>query len=688
MARYFSEGRGKRFAKMIGNNVFMRAKKDEPWSDKGGINTDLFLTAVSSGYWLEISALEAGDRPYADCSQCAENWPELFDYHPDGHLISKVKRGWGAHVLNVGDAVRGTINKYNKQKYLQIGVNGKNYHLHRIVYEMFNGPIPDGYVIKNADDSCAKIENLELISLSKRQAISKFSRTSGIRGVCWCKTRNRWDAKIKVKGVDHYLGRFDNINEAINARILGEIRYYGKQINEYPDYISPEEAERIKQRYYEGDAMKQIEINTEPPEPPAPEPAPEFEYNTFRFRKRDIRINSNNYINLVDLFRAMRGGDSEQFRQQIASFEQVAVFDSFINRGEDYDAEYFAPPLMAQMFAQRLGSACDGVELIATYHAYCNVMMAAGEQADSKQVEDLKGQVKHLEDQNKGLEQENKGKEATISRLLADKAKADAASAEQTERDANAVASAQQKVDDLENQNKELKGLLDAAREDRDNYKARMHHWQKQYKQANKAFGDEQGERQKLEGQIDNLLKTNSELRHQRDNNDDAKAKAAADKQTINDLRADLQEAKETIKEQQQEADSKALAIRGYQLKVAELEDDKRNLQHDLNILQTGYNLLSDRYNKLIARNLQRRAAQKRYMGDLHREHVTDAIEWMQAIKAAGDWHQRRQQRQQQRYRKLVRALQQRVKDLLYRLDKKPESGGLWSKIKDSFHVH
>ncbi len=46
--------------------------------------------------------------------------------------------------------------------------------------------------------------------------------------------------------------------------------------------------------------MKQIEIYTELPEPPAPEPAPEFEYNTFRFRKRDIRINSNNVINLVD----------------------------------------------------------------------------------------------------------------------------------------------------------------------------------------------------------------------------------------------------------------------------------------------------------------------------------------------------------------------------------------------------
>ncbi|EOW4242952.1 HNH endonuclease [Escherichia coli] len=667
---------------MIGNNVFMRAKKDEPWSDKGGINTDLFLTAVSSGYWFEISALEAGDRSYADCSQCAENWPELFDYHPDGYLVSKVTRGWGAHVLNVGDAVRGTINKYNKQKYLQIGVNGKVYHLHRIVWEMFNGPIPANHVIKNADDSCAKIENLKLISMSERDVKRKTFAASGIKGIYWAKKNNKWCAHIKVNRITHCLGHFDNINEAINARILGEIRYYGKQINEYPDYISPEEAERIKQRYYEGDEMKQIEINTEPPEPELP--------RAFKYHGYDVRVNEADEINLVDIAAAIGVVNEDDLRHRIDSLNKLP---GYIYCTEQYDMQIdkgYAPFEIAGMVAARIGAEKDRIDLSLAFHKFKNdrISAAIARHADSKEVEDLKGQVKHLEDQNKGLEQENKGKEATISRLLADKAKADAASAEQTERDANAVASAQQKVDDLENQNKELKGLLDAAREDRDNYKARMHHWQKQYKQANKAFGEEQGERQKLEGQIDNLLKTNSELRHQRDNNDDAKAKAAADKQTINNLRADLQEAKETIKEQQQEADSKALAIRGYQLKVAELEDDKQNLQHDLNVLQTGYNLLSDRYNKLVARILQRRAAQKRYMGDLHQEHVTDAIEWMKAIKAAGDWHKRHQQRQQQRYRKLVRALQQRVKDLLYRLDKKPERGGFWSKIKDSFHVH
>ncbi|WP_413177308.1 hypothetical protein [Escherichia coli] len=430
--------------------------------------------------------------------------------------------------------------------------------------------------------------------------------------------------------------------------------------------------------------MKQIEINTEPPEP-EPELPRAFKYHGY-----DVRVNEADEINLVDIAAAMGVVDEDKLRHHIDGLNKLGGYQYCVDTCDMQIDKGYAPFEIAGMLAARIGSEKDRIDLSLAFHKFKNdrISAAIAQHADSKQVEDLKGQVNALGDKVKELEQEISGKDTFIKRLIAEKAEADQVSAEQTERDANAVASAQQKVDDLENQNKELKGLLDAAREDRDNYKARMHHWQKQYKQANKAFGEEQGERQKLEGQIDNLLKTNSELRHQRDNNDDAKAKAAADKQTINDLRASLDEAKGEIKDLQQEVNDKKLAIRGYQLKVAELEDDKDRLQHSFNSIETCFRLLSARYNKLIARNLQRRAAQKRYMGDLHQEHVTDAIEWMQAIKAAGEYHQRRQQRQQQRYRKLVRALQQRVKDLLYRLDKKPESGGFWSKIKDSFHVH
>lgn len=647
MARYFKENRRNWFAKWDDRGLFMRRHKHTPWA---GTTEDVRLqlaTEIENGNWTEISQAAAGDLQYADCSQCAENWPELFDYHPDGYLISKVARGY----VKPGDIIRGAVNKYNKNKCRQIGLNGKTYHLHRIVYEMFNGPIPDGYVIENNDDSCAKIENLKLISKSELRLKSEVNATSGIKGVHWNKTGNKWETRIRAKQVNHYLGLFDNINDAINARIQGEIRYYGKKMNEYPDYISPEEAERIKHRYYKGEEMKQIEINTEQLEQKLP--------RAFKFHGYDVRVNDTDEINLIDIAAAMGVVNEDDLRHRIDSLNKLP---GYIYCTEQYDMQIdkgYAPFEIAGMVAARIGAEKDRIDLSLAFHKFKNdricaaiARKTAGEQVDSKKVESLK---------------------AELAALKADKAKADNASAEQTERDANAVASAQQKVDKLEDRISDLRGLLKATQDARDDY----------YKK----YIDECAERMKAERQRDNLVNTNCELRQKLNavNNDDAKAKAAADKQTINDLRADLAEAKETIKAQQQDVDNKDLAIKGYQLKLAELEDDKRELQNNLNILQTGHNILLDRYNKLTARNMRRRAAQKRYMGDLHNNHVTDALEWMQAIKGAGDYYKQRQQRNQERYRKLIMALQDKVKELLYRLDKKPE-GGFFSKVKGLFN--
>lgn len=604
MSRYFISIRGsKLFAKIDEGMVFMRKRKYQTWNHWG--KESEFVRMVAGGYWKEITAVEAGDIQYADCSQCAENWPELFDYHPDGYLISKVKRGLGAHVLNVGDAVRGTINKYNKQKYLQIGVNGKVYHLHRIVWEMFNGPIPANHVIKNADDSCAKIENLKLISMSERAVKCKTLAASGIKGIHWAKKNNKWCAQIRVNRITHCLGHFDNINDAINARIMGEIRYFGKQMNDFPDYISPEEAEHIKQRYYEGEEMKQIEINTEPPEQKLP--------RAFKFHGYDVRVNDTDEINLMDIASAY-GVDDDELRHRIESLNKLPGYIYCTEHCDMQIKKGYAPFEIAGMIVARIGAEKDRVDLSVAFRKFKDnhISAAIAQQTDSKQVGDLKCQVKTLEGQIK-----------------------------------------------------ELHGVLNIAREDRDSYQLRVDYWKHQYSKANKAFGDEQGKRQKLESERDNLVKTNCELRQKVNdaNNDDAKAKTAADKQTINDLRADLAEAKEIIKVQQQEAGNKALVIKGYQLKVAELEGDKLELQNNVNILQSGYNQLSDRYNKLIGRNMQRRAAQKRYMGDL----------------------KQRQQRNHERYRKLIMALQDKVKELLYRLDKKPEDG-FFSKVKGLFH--
>lgn len=625
MSRYFTrEIDRKWFAKIDEENTFIREYKHQVWRYWG--KTSHFIVAVKKGYWKEITAAEAGDLKYADCSQCAENWPELFDYHPDGYLISKVTRG----KVKPGDIIRARKYATKDKKYPQITVNGYTYQLSRVVYEMFNGPIPANHVIKNADDSCAKIENLKLISMSELSLKIAITATSGIQGVYWHKEANKWAAQIKFNKIKHWLGSFDNINDAINARINGEIRYHGKQVNDFPDYVSPEEAERIKQRYYEGEEMKQIEINTESHEHEQELP------RAFKYHGHDVRVNEADEINLIDIAAAMGVVNEDDLRHRIESLNKLPGYIYCTEHCDMQIKKGYAPFEIAGMIVARIGAEKDRVDLSVAFRKFKDnpISAAIAQQTDSKQVGDLKCRVKTLEGQIK-----------------------------------------------------ELHGVLNIAREDRDNYQQRVDYWKHQYSKANKAFGDEQGKRQKLESELDNLVKTNCELRQKLNaaNDDDAKAKSAADKQTISDLRADLEGAKETINAQQQEARNKALAIKGYQLKVAELEDDKRELQNNLNILQTDHNILLDRYNKLTSRNMRRRAAQKRYMGDLHNNHVTDALEWMQAIKGAGDYYKQRQQRNQERYRKLIMALQDKVKELLYRLDKKQE-GGFFSKVKCLFH--
>ncbi|HAM4421376.1 TPA: hypothetical protein IBV86_003656 [Escherichia coli] len=616
------------FAKIDEGMVFMRKRKYQTWNHWG--KESEFVRMVAGGYWKEITAEEAGDRPYADCSQCAENWPELFDYHPDGYLISKVARG----NVKPGDIIRGSKCTKKGKEYLQTSVNGHGYQLSRVVYEMFNGPIPDGYYIENADKSCAKIEKLKLISKSESKLKSEVNTTSGIKGVCWKKTRNKWVAQIEVNTIKHYLGYFDNINDAIKARIQGEIRYYGKQMNEYPDYISPEEAERIKQRYYEGEEMKQIEISTEPPEQDLP--------LAFKFHGHDVRVNEADEINLIDIAAAMGVVNEDDLRHRIDSLNKLP---GYIYCTEQYDMQIdkgYAPFEIAGMVAARIGAEKDRIDLSLAFHKFKNdrISAAIAQHADSNGVEELKAELA-------ALKHENSGQHATISQLLADKVKAEEASKEQTLRDSNAVAKAQQKVEDLEDEKGLLSWQLKEAREARDSYHSRIGYWVKQYKQANKAFSDEQSKRRRAEKERDNAIQQNMNLRRERDG-----AKAAADKQTLFDLN-----------EARKELDRKDLVITGYQLTVADLEGEKRNLQNDLNVLHTGYDLLSERYNKLIARILQRRAAQKRYMGDL----------------------KQRQQRNHERYRKLIMALQDKVKELLYRLDKKPEDG-FFSKVKGLFH--
>ena len=52
--------------------------------------------------------------------------------------------------------------------------------------------------------------------------------TSGVSGVSWDKSRNKWEASIKINRKKIHLGRFENFNEAVNKRKEAEEVYFGE----------------------------------------------------------------------------------------------------------------------------------------------------------------------------------------------------------------------------------------------------------------------------------------------------------------------------------------------------------------------------------------------------------------------------------------------------------------------------
>lgn len=113
--------------------------------------------------------------------------------------------------------------------YLTTMFAGTPKRLHRMIYIMHNGEIPSGMEIDHINHirTDNRISNLRIVSSSdnmKNKSLYKnaSSKTHGVRFV---KNRNKWAARIKVKGKDIFLGSFDEEGAAIKARLHAERIY-------------------------------------------------------------------------------------------------------------------------------------------------------------------------------------------------------------------------------------------------------------------------------------------------------------------------------------------------------------------------------------------------------------------------------------------------------------------------------
>lgn len=104
---------------------------------------------------------------------------------------------------------------------------GKYILLHRYIMRATNGASVVDHINGNKRDN--RKSNLRLCSRAQnnmnRNENNQYS--SGRVGVCWCKNKNKWRAYIKVETQSIHLGYFSNKEDAIQARMNGEDKYFG-----------------------------------------------------------------------------------------------------------------------------------------------------------------------------------------------------------------------------------------------------------------------------------------------------------------------------------------------------------------------------------------------------------------------------------------------------------------------------
>ncbi len=126
------------------------------------------------------------------------------------------------------------INGLNKSGYYHVDLtkNKTKAHLkiHRLVAQAFLENPENKKCVDHIDRNRLNnhISNLRFATNSENgMNKSKHSNNiSGIVGVCFCKTKNKWKAKIQQDGKSKHLGFFESKEEAIQARQNAEETYY------------------------------------------------------------------------------------------------------------------------------------------------------------------------------------------------------------------------------------------------------------------------------------------------------------------------------------------------------------------------------------------------------------------------------------------------------------------------------
>lgn len=112
---------------------------------------------------------------------------------------------------------------------LRVSYKGKSYGVHRIVYLMHNGSVPE--IIDHIDGNPLnnRIENLREATQLQNMWNQKIKSTNktGVKGVHWNKRIKKYYAACMVNGTTHQIGKFDKLEDAKVAVETFRAKHHG-----------------------------------------------------------------------------------------------------------------------------------------------------------------------------------------------------------------------------------------------------------------------------------------------------------------------------------------------------------------------------------------------------------------------------------------------------------------------------
>ena len=150
---------------------------------------------------------------------------ELLHYNPSsGDFVWLVS---ASNRVKVGDR-SGCL---SGRRYLVIRIDGKLCLAHRLAWLYVHGEFPPDQIDHiNGIKHDNRLSNLRPATHSENMRNQRIpsNNTSGYKGVRWHKPTGKWQAYIKVDGIQKHLGLFTDIADAVAAYAAASKKYHGE----------------------------------------------------------------------------------------------------------------------------------------------------------------------------------------------------------------------------------------------------------------------------------------------------------------------------------------------------------------------------------------------------------------------------------------------------------------------------